>query len=131
MARRVRLILRRRRRESSGGYEFRNPEEDDANQFIAHEDSLARNHSPAISIEAGYSNSKWPGVMRAWRDASVLHFLQLFGQLGYRLKQIGDEAEIGDTENRGLFILINRNDRFGILHAGKMLNRAGNSHRHV
>jgi len=61
----------------------------------------------------------------------VLHFLQLFGHLRHCFEKIGDQAEIRDAENRRLFVLVDCNDRFGILHAGQVLNRTGNPHRHV
>src|SRR6266478_2314015 len=48
-------------------------------------------------------------------------------ELGQGLKQIGNQAVIGDAENGRAFVLVDGNDDFGILHACKMLDRTGNS----
>ena len=52
---------------------------------------------------------------------------QLFGQLWHDFKKITDKAEVSHLEDRGLFILVDRNNHFGIFHASQMLNGAGNT----
>ena len=37
-------------------------------------------------------------------------------------EEIADEAVVGDLEDRRLFVLVDRDDDLGILHAGQMLN---------
>src|SRR5579871_6071288 len=60
--------------------------------------------------------------------SSRLSFLgELVAEFGKRLEQIGDEAVIGDLENRRFLILVDGDDHFRILHAGEMLDRAGNA----
>ena len=42
-------------------------------------------------------------------------------------KKITDKAEVSHLEDRSLFILVDRNNHFGIFHASQMLNGAGNT----
>jgi hypothetical protein len=51
--------------------------------------------------------------------------------LRHDLEQIADEPDIGDLEDRCLRILVDRNDRAGILDAGEMLDGARNADGHV
>src|SRR3954470_24721544 len=53
------------------------------------------------------------------------------GQFRNRLIEIRDQAVIGDLEDRRVLILIDRDDHLGILHAGEMLDRAGNADRDI
>ena len=41
-------------------------------------------------------------------------------------KQVGDETVVGDLEDRGLLILVDGDDDLRILHAGEVLDAAGN-----
>src|SRR4249919_2015036 len=50
-----------------------------------------------------------------------------FGQFRNRLIEVRDQAVIGNLENRRVFVLVDRNDHLGILHAGEMLDRAGDA----
>src|SRR6478736_6287780 len=47
------------------------------------------------------------------------------------LEQVADEAEIGNLENRRFTVLVDRHDRAGVLDAGQMLDRAGDTDRDV
>src|SRR5580704_13248859 len=57
------------------------------------------------------------------------------GELGRKLRQglvqVGDETVIGDLEDRRLFVLVDRHDDLGVLHAGEVLDRPGYPHRDV
>src|SRR6185295_4636512 len=95
--------------------------------------------------------SAWPraaafGRSRTWvidamssylrRTAPRYHWLlpplaQRLGQLGKRLVEIGDQAIVGDLEDRRLLVLVDRHDHLGILHAGEMLDRARDADRDV
>src|SRR3984885_7163746 len=67
-------------------------------------------------------------VVLTWLLAKLADRL---GQLGNRLIQIRDQAVIGDLEDRRVFILVDRDDHLGILHAGEVLDRAGNADRDI
>src|SRR5262249_6396739 len=60
--------------------------------------------------------------------SGLAQFLLKFRQGG---EEVGDEAVIGNLKDRRLFVLIDRDDDLRILHAGKMLDRAGNPDRDV
>src|ERR1700729_2585812 len=67
-------------------------------------------------------------VVLTWLLAKLADRL---GQLGNRLIQIRDQAVIGDLEDRRVFILVDRDDHLGILHAGEVLDRGGNADRDI
>ena len=46
-------------------------------------------------------------------------------RFGNRLIEIGDQAVIGDLEDRRVLILVDRDDHLGILHAGAIQHLAG------
>src|SRR5215469_18896008 len=52
-------------------------------------------------------------------------------ELGDDLEQVADDAEVGDLEDRGLGVLVDRDDRLGGLHPGPVLDRAGDPDRRV
>src|SRR3974390_1110372 len=62
---------------------------------------------------------------------SALRFVQFNRQFGQRRIEVRHQAIIGDLEDWRLLILVNRDDHLGILHAGEMLDRAGNADRDV
>jgi hypothetical protein len=68
----------------------------------------------------------WP-VLRA--------YLPSFGEFGVEFghdgEEIADEAVIGDLEDRRLLVLVDGDDDLRILHAGEMLDRAGDADRDV
>src|SRR3984893_358948 len=49
------------------------------------------------------------------------------GQFGKRLIEIRDQTIIGDLEDRRILVLVDGDDDLGILHAGEMLDRAGDA----
>ena len=51
-------------------------------------------------------------------------FPSSFGKLRQRLIEVGDQAVVGDLEDRRLLVLVDRHDHLGVLHAGEMLDRA-------
>ena len=54
-------------------------------------------------------------------------FLQAFGQQGNDLVAVAYDAEVGNAENGGEFVLVNGDDEVGFLHAGKVLDGSGNT----
>src|SRR5450631_3665596 len=52
-------------------------------------------------------------------------------ELGNGGEQILDETVVGDAEDRRLFVLVDRDDDLGVLHAREMLDRAADSGRDV
>src|SRR5499426_1198068 len=62
------------------------------------------------------------------RPAELGEFLL---ELGQGLEQVGDQAVVGDLEDRGFLVLVDGDDDFGILHAGQVLDGAGNADRDV
>src|SRR5215510_904417 len=54
----------------------------------------------------------------------VQKLLELFGQLGHDLEEIGDDPEVGDLENRRLRILVDGDDHLRRAHPGQVLDRA-------
>src|SRR3954447_17007340 len=71
-------------------------------------------------------------VMFAEHRARLLPELAKFlGQFRNRLVQVRDQAVIGDLKNRRVLILVDSDDHLGILHAGEMLNRPGNTDRNI
>ena len=53
--------------------------------------------------------------------------LNQFLQLRYSFEQVSDQTVIGYLEDRRFFILVDRNDHFGIFHTGQVLDRAGDT----
>ena len=49
---------------------------------------------------------------------------EFVGQFWYDFKQIADQPDIGDLENRCLLVLVDRDDRLAVLHAREMLDRS-------
>src|SRR3984885_3567953 len=64
-------------------------------------------------------------------DTLFSELAERFGQLRNRLIQIRDQAVIGNLEDRRFLVLVDRHDDLGILHAGEMLDRAGNADRDI
>src|SRR3546814_20973374 len=53
------------------------------------------------------------------------------GQFRHRIEQIGHQAEVRDLKDRGVFVLVDRDDGLVILHACKMLDRARDADREL
>src|SRR4051812_46121196 len=56
---------------------------------------------------------------------------ELAYEFGHDLEQVADQAEIGDLEDRRVLVLVDRDDRLAVLHAGEMLDRARNADRDI
>ena len=73
----------------------------------------------------GHLDRGGPGVSPVGTAGlGVLELLQFLGHLGDGLEEVGDQAVVGDGENRRLLVLVDRDDDLGILHPGQMLDRA-------
>src|SRR3954466_5213503 len=57
--------------------------------------------------------------------------LDLLGGGRGDLEQVADDAEVGQLEDRRLRVLVDGDDGLGRLHAGPVLDRAGDADRHV
>jgi hypothetical protein len=68
---------------------------------------------------------------RIFAGWSTTELAKLCGELRQRLVEIGNETIIGNLEYRRLFVLVDSHDDLRVLHAGKMLNRAGYADRYV
>src|SRR5262245_66612616 len=53
------------------------------------------------------------------------------GQLRHDLVQVADDAEVAELEDRGVRVLVDRDDRARALHAYLVLDRAGDAARDV
>src|SRR5882672_8250712 len=90
---------------------------------------------PAKPFNCAYSNSK-TGIpllpnTRLFQSPLLSELAQRLGQFGNRLIQIRHQAVIGDLEDRRVLILVDGDDYLGILHAGEMLDRAGDADRDI
>src|SRR4051812_12739669 len=65
------------------------------------------------------------------RGSSALPGLHGLGQLGQDLVQVADHAEVGELEDRGVRVLVDRHDVLRALHADLVLDRAGDARREV
>src|SRR3546814_10209330 len=52
-------------------------------------------------------------------------YSELLGQLRHDLEEIANQPEVRNLKNRRILILVDGDDGLGVLHAGKMLDRAG------
>src|SRR5689334_1533504 len=73
----------------------------------------------------------WPAPMTPMRlimtRYSALLLFHRGSQLGHDLEEIAHDAIVGNLEDRGFLVLIDRNDGLAVLHAGEMLDRAGDA----
>src|SRR3954464_5238643 len=73
----------------------------------------------------------WPAPMTPMRlimtRYSALLLFQRGGQLRHDLEEIAHDAVIGNLEDRRFLVLVDRNDGLAVLHAGEMLDRAGDA----
>src|SRR5436190_9810398 len=77
---------------------------------------------PSPDIDTGRS-----AVIRPVQSSLLSELGQCFREFRNRLVEIGNQAVIGDLEDRRVFILVDGDDHLGVLHAGEMLDRAGNA----
>jgi L-aminopeptidase/D-esterase-like protein len=62
-------------------------------------------------------------------DADIMHTAALRARIsstsfGTRVLPLGHQAVVGDLEDRGLAVLVDRDDGLAALHAGEVLDRA-------
>src|SRR4029453_11975861 len=73
----------------------------------------------------------WPAPMTPMRlimtRYSALLLFHRGSQLGHDLEEIPHDAVVGNLEDRGFLVLVDRNDGLAVLHAGEMLDRAGDA----
>src|SRR6202047_3862067 len=75
---------------------------------------------------------KHPPVRIRRVESSLLSELaERLGKLGNRLVEIRHQAVNGDLEDWRVLVLVDRDDHLGILHAGEMLDRAGDTARAI
>src|SRR5439155_23281468 len=106
--------------------------------------TTASRASPAAPVRARprartsrWSTRVWTSSWR-WAGAAFpvplrrgLRLLDLGGQGRHERERIGDDAVIGHLEDVGVGILVDRDDRLALGHAGEMLDRAGDPDRDV
>ena len=63
--------------------------------------------------------------------ASALGLLDCFGGLRQYLEQVTDDTEVDQLEDGRLFVLVDRDDRLGRLHAGSVLDGTGDARRDI
>ena len=100
----------------------------------------ARRHVPPTPARAGASRpghassagpARGPALERYVRGAAALAGGDLLGGLRDDLEQVADHAEVGQLEDRRLGVLVDRDDGLRGLHAGPVLDRAGDAERDV
>src|SRR5690606_10336380 len=71
----------------------------------------------------------WGGIpaVGADRCRSALALDDLLGRCGEDAVQVTDHAEVDELEDRGLLVLVDRDDGLGGLHARPVLNRTGDA----
>src|SRR5215211_7014206 len=73
----------------------------------------------------------WPAPMTPMRlimtRYSALLLFHRGSQLGHDLEEIAHDAVVGNLENRGFLVLVDRDDGLAVLHPGEMLDRAGDA----
>src|SRR5215218_8304381 len=71
-----------------------------------------------------------------WLGATLMPLAALLGlhglrQLGHDLVEVADDPEVGELEDRGVGVLVDRHDVLRGLHADLVLDRAGDARREV
>lgn len=69
-----------------------------------------------------------PQFIRQRRRQSASAFADLFDRLGQDIVEVTDHAEVCDLEDGGVFVLVDRHDGLGCLHAGFLVDGPGDSH---
>src|SRR5438094_8985230 len=72
------------------------------------------------------ARARWPR-----RTVSRSRFLDRFGECRHELEYVGNDPVVGDLEDVGVGILVDRDDHLARGHPGEMLDRAGNTERNV
>src|SRR5215471_10483523 len=63
--------------------------------------------------------------------ATLLGLLQLFGQSGHDFEDVSDNAIVGNLEDGGVLVLVDRNNGARALHADDVLNGAADAQRKI
>src|SRR6478752_7295613 len=83
------------------------------------------------AIPDGKPCHTFPGIAGLVRNSgrkTVSHFSwNCASELRQGFEQVGDEAVVGDLEDRGVLVLVDGDDDLRVLHAGEMLDGAGNA----
>src|SRR5215216_2416560 len=92
---------------------------------------------PMNSLEESTGGGNWLGAGRAGtpvadmaRSAALL-CLHGLGELGHDLVEVADDAEVGELEDRGVRVLVDRHDVLRGLHAHLVLDGPGDAGRQV
>src|SRR5262249_2744165 len=110
--------------------------------LATHNSSAASNPKFATGLAAMWCELRVRGTSRSFttiaaaippgRAAGLFAELAEFGrELRQGLVEMRDEPVVGDLENRRLFVLVDRHDDLGVLHAGEMLDRPRYADRDV
>src|SRR6516225_4023685 len=90
--------------------------------------SLGRSLTSTISVHLNAILRRSQSVRQI---PSALNLVELCRKLRQGLVKIGDQTVVSHLEDRRLFILVDGYDHFRVLHAGEMLNGAGNADRDI
>src|SRR5215467_8664615 len=63
--------------------------------------------------------------------ATLPGLLQLFGESGHDFEDVADDAIVCDLEDRGVLVLVDRNDGARALHADDVLDGAADAQRKI
>src|SRR5919201_379763 len=78
---------------------------------------------------------KWAECLRPPRPLHISASLPLKSKSLFELRQdleeVADKTIVGDLEDRRLLVLVDGDDHLGVLHAGQMLDRAGDADRDI
>lgn len=82
----------------------------------------------ATGKKAGTAN---PNTSPIYNKHQTFNRLELAFKLRQHLEQVSHQPIVGYLKDRRVFILVDGNNHARILHAGQMLDRAGNPHGNV
>src|SRR5512144_3307942 len=80
---------------------------------------------------AGHTVDGSRDTLGAGRAGSARPLVDLLDELRKDLVQVPDDPEVGHLEDRGVRVLVHRDDRLGGLHAGPVLDGSGDAARDV
>src|SRR5687768_8112815 len=69
----------------------------------------------------------WGFLIWYWRQSDSLRLLDLFDKYRNRVEQVTDDTVIGNVEDRGFAVFVDRHDRARVLHPDDVLDRAGDT----
>src|SRR5215204_5894234 len=90
---------------------------------------------PMNSPTGSTGGGNWLGAIRPLladiARSAALAGLHGLGELGDDLVEVADHPEVGELEDRGVRVLVDRDDVLRALHADLVLDRAGDARREV